>query len=103
MKLTFPHIKEGALFLMRKAGYGFERKDGKTGEGAFGRRIRGSEYPKFHVYAKKDGDTLFINLHLDQKRPVYEGVSAHSGEYEGEIVEQEAERIKIVLARYFAE
>lgn len=85
------------MFLMRKAGYGFERKNKKTGEEVFGRRIRGSEYPKFHVYAKKDGDTLVVNLHLDQKKPVYEGVTAHSGEYEGEVIEQEAERIKITI------
>ena len=97
MKLIFQNAKETALFLMRRAGYGFERKDPKTGEDVFSRRLSANWYPKFHVYAHKEGDTLFVNLHLDQKKPTYAGVSAHSGEYDGEIVEQEAERIKALI------
>lgn len=99
MKLVFPNVKETALFLMRRMGYGFERKDRKTGEEVFSKRLGAYEYPKFHVYAHKEGDNLIVNLHLDQKRPSYEGVSAHSGEYGGEVVEQEAERIKIIMEK----
>ena len=40
---------------------------------------------------------LAVNLHLDQKAPVYEGAAAHSGEYEGEVVSREAERLKADL------
>lgn len=98
MKLVFPNIKETALFLMRRAGYGFERKI-ETGEEAFSRRLGANQYPKFHAYAHKEGDNLTVNLHLDQKKPVYSGVTAHSGEYGGEIVEQEAERIKILMEK----
>ncbi len=83
--------------MMRRAGYGFERKDSKTGEDAFGRRFGSRDFPKFHVYAKKDGDTLIVNLHLDQKKPTYEASASHSGEYDGEVVEQEAKRINILI------
>jgi len=53
-----------------------------------------SGYPRFHLYLKKDGETWVFNLHLDQKKPVYQGTSAHSGEYDGDVVEKEAERIR---------
>ncbi|MFH0803788.1 MAG: hypothetical protein V1877_01580 [Candidatus Tagabacteria bacterium] len=98
MKLIFPNVKETALFLMRRVGYGFERKI-ETNEEAFSKRLGPNQYPKFHAYAKKEGDNLIVNLHLDQKKPVYSGVTAHSGEYDGAVVEQEAERIKILMAK----
>jgi hypothetical protein len=34
-----------------------------------------------------------VNLHVDQKEASYEGTSAHGGEYEGPLVEQEMARI----------
>ena len=99
MKLFFPNAKETALFLMRRAGYGFERKDPDTGEDSFSRRLSVGQYPKFHIYAHKEGDNLFVNLHLDQKKPTYGGSISHSGEYDGEAVEQEAERIKLMMIK----
>ena len=88
---------------MRKTGYYFLRKDEERGELVFVRPPKG--YPRFHLYLKIDGSTsspqgnedLIFNLHLDQKRPVYEGTPAHSGEYKDETVEKEAERIKEML------
>ena len=90
---------------MRKTGYYFLRKDEEKGELVFVRPPKG--YPRFHLYLKVDGSTnspqigkdLIFNLHLDQKRPVYKGASAHSGEYEGEIIEKEAERIRTLLRK----
>ncbi len=112
MKIIFQNTKQDVLFLMRRAGYGYEGKDVKTGpprvgepsrveagELNFSRRLGANRYPRFHVYAKKDGDTMIVNLHIDQKQPSYEGATAHSGEYEGELVEQEAEMIKLAVAR----
>ena len=49
------------------------------------------------MFIKQDRDKLFFNLHLDQKKPSYSGSSAHSGEYDGEIIEKEVERIKGIL------
>jgi hypothetical protein len=99
MKLVFQNVKNDAVFLMRRVGYGYERRDLKTGEGVFSRRLGVYEYPKFHVYSHKEGDNLIVNLHLDQKKPSYAGAAVHSGEYIGEVVEQEAERIKILIEK----
>jgi len=76
-----------------RCGYGkiVDRRMGKT---SFAKRIHRDFYPRFHVYIKEDGDSVIFDLHLDQKRPIYEGVTAHSGEYDGEVVEREAERIR---------
>ncbi len=97
MKLIFQNTKYDAVFLLRRAGYGYERKHSETNEVSFGRRLGVHQYPKFHVYARKEGGNLIVNLHLDQKRPSYESSHAHSGEYEGEVLEQEAERIKLLI------
>jgi hypothetical protein len=92
---------------MRQAGYFFDREE--NGETAFIRPLTasGSGYPRFHIYLKFDNVSrealrqgsgqATISLHLDQKKPIYRGVSAHAGEYRGELVEKEAERIKQIL------
>ncbi|OGZ63099.1 MAG: hypothetical protein A2639_01810 [Candidatus Staskawiczbacteria bacterium RIFCSPHIGHO2_01_FULL_34_27] len=54
----------------------------------------GGDYPRFHLYIKKENDGFNFDLHLDQKKPSYGGSHAHSGEYDGELIEQESERIK---------
>ena len=51
-------------------------------------------YPRFHLYLEEKPNTFIFNLHLDQKKPSYEGAFAHSGEYDSETVAAEAERIK---------
>lgn len=85
---------------MRQCGYHFEREE--KGELAFSRIIGASKsgYPRFHIYVKVDDvsrETL-INLHLDQKKPIYKGAPAHSAEYSGNIIEREAKRIKNSLS-----
>lgn len=90
MKITIKNPKESALNLMRKAGYFL------LGE-SFIRPLERSGYPRFHIYLKDENDEIIINLHLDQKRPVYKGTKAHAGEYEGKVVENEAKRIKQAL------
>lgn len=94
MRIVFKNIKERPLHLMRRAGYSFKGEDPKTGEKSFVKRFRADEYPRFHAYVEKEDGDLAINLHLDQKRPSYAGAVAHSGEYDGKIVEEEAQRIK---------
>ncbi len=85
-----------------------------------------SGYPRFHIYVSREtphllrtalsaknkvspqkvrdetlrpgsGQAIIINLHLDQKKPIYRGTPAHSAEYEGRVVEKEAERIKKII------
>ena len=91
-------FKENIHSLMRKAGYHFQGKNENNAELIFAKPPQG--YPRFHIYLKIDGSisspqgSLIFNLHLDQKKPIYKGTTAHSGEYESELVEIEAERIK---------
>ena len=91
-------FKENIYNLMRKAGYHFLGRDEKTNEMNFARPTRG--YPRFHLFVKVEDENLIFNLHLDQKRPIYEGAPAHAGEYQGELVSKEAERIKQTLKPY---
>jgi len=85
--------------MMRQAGYYFERVEG--GEMVFVRPLSASRsgYPRFHIYLKVSHETreVTVNLHLDQKKPSYGGVAAHSGEYDGELISKETERIKNAL------
>ncbi|MAF80152.1 hypothetical protein CL629_03685 [bacterium] len=54
----------------------------------------GRDYPRFHAYIKEESDTFIFNIHLDQKRPSYGNETAHSGDYDSEIVEEEVGYIK---------
>lgn len=86
---------ENILSATRKLGYVSRGVLGE--EFSFVRPLKGNNYPRFHLYIKQKKDNIFFNLHLDQKKPSYNGSSAHSGEYEGELVEKEKERIIKVL------
>jgi len=88
-------FRENIYNLMRKVGYHFIRENKEKSELIFARPPRG--YPRFHLYVKIENENLIFNLHLDQKRPIYKGASAHAGEYDGKIVSKEAERIKEIL------
>lgn len=97
MQFEFPKIKLGdPEHAIRRCGYG--RMVNRDGQVSYVRRLdHGMLYPRFHVYLKDYVDVVQINLHLDQKAPVYEGVTAHSGEYDGEVVEREAERMQAII------
>ena len=69
----------------------------KQGEINCARSLTSMSYPRFHLFVEEGSDNLLFKLHLDQKRPSYSGVSAHNGEYEGEIIEKEAKRIKNII------
>ena len=95
MKFLVELKSETPLNFFRSCGYAPEGQDPKTGEFRFARPLRGARYPRFHLYvnAPVGNQTITLSLHLDQKQPSYEGSSAHSGEYEGTLVETEAKRI----------
>ena len=85
MKLTFDKPKDSALNVLRRSGYAFLRKDDRTGEMSFVKRVGGGDYPRFHIYSKTlPNGSVQVNLHLDQKKASYEGSIAHSGEYQSE-------------------
>ena len=91
IKFKKEQISDPEKFI-RRCGYAkiIDRRMGKT---SYAKRIHRDFYPRYHVYIKIEGDIVIFDLHLDQKRPIYEGVTAHSGEYDGEVVEREAARI----------
>lgn len=78
---------------IRRAGYGFLFDRKTRAIKSFVKRVHRDLYPRFHLYLEDKGDVWQLNLHLDQRATVYEGVTAHAGEYDGEVVEREAERI----------
>ena len=71
--------------------------DNKTGQDSMARRLGRGFYPRFHVYLKDQGEQIVLNLHLDQKQPIYQGTTAHNADYDGEAVEKEIERIKNLI------
>ena len=62
-------------------------------------RPLGGDYPRFHIYLKESPKIITFNIHLDQKKPSYEGATAHSGDYDSETVKQEVERLKEIIFR----
>lgn len=102
MQLVIKNISVNPVSALRKAGYHFERALNDTREVSAARTIDRNPFPRFHIYAmlqegKGGTKNLAINLHLDQKKPSYRGTAAHSGEYDGALVEAELERIRSIL------
>jgi hypothetical protein len=81
--------------LLRRAGYAPHR-DRNSNQQSFVRRLSTGEFPRFHLYAEERGE-IALNLHLDQKKPSYEGSRAHAGEYGGALVEQEKKYIQTII------
>jgi len=88
--------RENISTLIRKIGYHYLDKTEKQ-EFNLVRLLERGGYPRFHIYLKITPEELFFSLHLDQKKPVYKDAPAHSADYKGKVVEQEAERIKQLL------
>lgn len=93
MKMTFTgsfgaHPRQ----IFRRAGYG-EHDDPATGYTSYTLRTGRGAFPRFHAYVEEGSSGFTVNFHLDQKQPSYAGTSAHSGEYGGAVVEEEAARI----------
>ncbi|MBI4193315.1 MAG: hypothetical protein HY536_01680 [Candidatus Colwellbacteria bacterium] len=88
--------------LMRRCGYAPDRFNGDRDDNVFVCPLARNGYPRFHIYARviEDGAVAHLNIHLDQKKPSYEqsGAHAHSGEYDGPLIEAEARRIQEVVS-----
>jgi len=121
MQFEIKNLNRSINDIMRTIGYqpAYFQKDG---EFSIVRQISRNDYPRFHLYIKEgnpsslanssghsgseepsgsmrqmEGKSFIFSLHLDQKKPSYEGSTGHSGEYDGDVVEGEAERIKNIL------
>lgn len=77
---------------IRRCGYGLVN-DRNADEQSFARRLGGGFYPRFHIYIENG----FYNLHLDQKQASYQGSKKHSGEYDGDTVAAEGERVREMI------
>ena len=99
MRLEIKNFNGNLADKMRSAGYHYDGQDPKSGEMRFYKSLSSGLYPRFHIYClfDKAKKMLAVNLHLDQKAPVYEGAAAHSGDDGGEVVSREAERLKADL------
>ncbi len=92
MKFNIKNPGKSSVGIGRDMGY-ILQKETSSGEVSFVRLLERSGYPRFHLYVKLDGDNLIFDLHLDQKRPVYRTAHDHAAEYDGALVENEAQRI----------
>ena len=95
MKYAFEKGKINIIDLFQKAGYSY--RGVYNNDMSFIKRVGLDEYPHYHIYVKELDNEILINMHLDQKKPSYEGVAAHNAEYNGELVEKEMERVKKVI------
>ena len=69
----------------------------KPGEFSMVRPLTKNDYPRFHLYITHINSEISFKLHLDQKKPSYKGITGHSGEYEGPVIEEEVRRIKDIM------
>ncbi len=97
MQFFAPKSKNTILNILREAGYGLLHLNQQSGEYSFSRRLGVGEYPRFHVYAKERGGEYVVTVHIDQKKASYQGHTAHSGDYDSELVDQECNRLKLFL------
>ncbi len=102
MKLeAYKHqLSENPEIWLKRTGYAMIN-DRLSGQVSFSRRLSQDFYPRFHIYIEEKKtpagmDIIVLNLHLDQKKPGYEGQARHNAEYDGEVVREEARR----LAKY---
>ncbi len=101
MKISIPNPQSHSRNLLRRAGYALHQ--GRDGEVSYTQRLSGGgDYPRFHVYVNREepGELMEITLHLDEKKPSYEGFTAHSGQYDGPLVEQERDRLLGLFGGY---
>ena len=94
MDFIIENLKQSVSTVARAIGYLIIDSNGN--EYNMVRKLSVDHYPRFHVYARQQGDNYSFSLHLDQKQPSYQsrGVHDHNGEYFGPVVENEVDRIR---------
>lgn len=100
MKIVLNKLNTSDANFLRSCGY-LQITNPHTREYSFVRTLYADRfYPRFHVYIEEKAGQITINLHFDAKKPSYEGTAAHSGEYDGQLVEEEAQRINRAASRF---
>ena len=95
MRFVIQKLPISPQYFLRKCGYIEIQNPHKNFETSYARSLDpGRFYPRFHIYIEPDKNETAINIHLDAKKPSYEGTSAHSGEYDSPIVKQEITRLQ---------
>lgn len=84
--------RDSVTNLMRSLGYKFQRQE--RDELSFVKPLTGSFFPRFHLYVRENGENISFTIHLDQKKPMYKGTTAHNADYDGDVVLNEGQRIK---------
>lgn len=102
MKFKFPFKGHNSRDLIRRCSYG-EWHDRKFDKTSYTRKLGTGNYPRFHVYLTEADNYFEVDLHLDQKQPSYGTAAAHSGEYDGVQVENEARRITAIIQEIYSE
>ena len=92
MKFEIEKSKYNIHSLMKRLGYSPHPKNE-----SFVRRLGADKFPRFHVYFKDLPDKFEIAIHLDQKGACHTGQTAHSGDYDGQNLQEEKLRIKNLL------
>ncbi len=94
MEIDIRNFQGNIRNLLRKAGYHPDREQ-REGSLSFSRPLRGTRYPRFHIYYKKERERL--SLHLDQKPSKYKHAPDHGAEYQGPQIEEEVKRIRDLI------
>lgn len=91
-------FKDDLRLLLQRCGYA-AFTDPQSFQPSFIRRLNRDFYPRFHVYLNVVDGSQVLSLHLDQKKPSYPGAHAHSGEYDGDAVQREADRLRAAITQ----
>ncbi len=94
------NFSDNNLEVLRKCGY-HPHRSSRSNTLSFQRRLTGLTYPHFHIFLKRKNQQLIFDLHLDQKKPSYKRVKAHSGESDSPLIQNEIQRIKAILSKLF--
>jgi len=98
MRLKLENFNKNIQAFVRDCGYR-PLAVNAAGEWNSVKSLQGQNYPRFHMYLKKEGNDAWANIHLDQKKPSYGNETMHSGDYDSEVVEGEAGRIYTIFKR----
>jgi len=95
MKISLPAgFNVNIRNFLQREGY-FASLHSQTGRLNFTKRLTSADYPHYHLYIEKNMDgSSYLTLHLDQKKPSYQGARAHNADYSGQVVEGEARRLQ---------